>query len=148
MLTSSKCVVMGSRGLLNRESDLLRVWVSCPAGIVSGKSECPVLAPLSIPRLRWDPWARHRTPNCSPGAAALAAHCSGCVFTVCVCVCLFTSHCCVCVHLDRLNAEPKFQVWNTILGHTSFPFPPSYTHLCKIQWQKCFNSTKDTSLNG
>ncbi len=21
------------------------------------------------PRLRWDPWARHRTPNCSPGAA-------------------------------------------------------------------------------
>ncbi len=27
----------------------------------------------------------------SPGAAALAAHCSGCVFTVCVCV-----HYCVC----------------------------------------------------
>ncbi len=25
----------------------------------------------SIPRLRCDPWARHRTPNCSPGAAAI-----------------------------------------------------------------------------
>ncbi len=22
----------------------------------------------TIPRLRWDPWARHRSPNCSPGA--------------------------------------------------------------------------------
>ncbi len=28
----------------------------------------------------------------SPGAGAMAAHCSGCVFTVCV----FTTHCCVC----------------------------------------------------
>ncbi len=32
-----------------------------------------------------------------------------------VCVCLFTSNCCVCVHLDGLNAEH-------ILGHTSRPF--------------------------
>ncbi len=32
--------------------------------------------PPSIPRLRWDPWARHRTPNYSPGATA-----------ICVCVC-------------------------------------------------------------
>ncbi len=24
----------------------------------------------TCPRLRWDPWARHRTTNCSPGAAA------------------------------------------------------------------------------
>ncbi len=31
------------------------------------------------PRLRWDPWARHRTPDCSPGAAMSAAHCTGCV---------------------------------------------------------------------
>ncbi len=37
--------------------------------------------------------------------------CSGCVFTVCVCV--FTSHSCVCVHLDGLNAEHKFWVWVT-----------------------------------
>ncbi len=26
---------------------------------------------------------------------------------------------CVCVHLDGLNAEHKFRVWVTILGHTS-----------------------------
>ncbi len=46
----------------------------------------PALSPPSIPRLRC-PWARHRTPNCSPGAAAyMAAHCSGCVFMLCVCV--------------------------------------------------------------
>ncbi len=49
------------------------------------------LSPPSIPWLRC-PWARHRTPNCSPGAGAMAAHCSGCVFTVCV----LTTHCCVC----------------------------------------------------
>ncbi len=46
---------------------------------------------------------------------------------VCVCVCLFTTHCCVCVHLDGLNAEHKFQVLDTILGHTSFPFLKLYS---------------------
>ncbi len=30
------------------------------------------------PRLGWDPWAGRRAPNCSPGAASSAAHCSGC----------------------------------------------------------------------
>ncbi len=40
-----------------------------PAGIVGGGSACTVLSPPSIPRLRF-PWARHRTPNCSPDAAA------------------------------------------------------------------------------
>ncbi len=35
---------------------------------------------------------------------------------LCVCVCVFTA---VCVHLDGLNAEHKFRVWVTILGHTS-----------------------------
>ncbi len=29
---------------------------------------------------------------------------------------------CVCVHLDGLNAEHKFRVWVTILGHTSLHF--------------------------
>ncbi len=28
-------------------------------------------------------------------------------------VCLFTSHCCVCVHLDELKAEHKFREWVT-----------------------------------
>ncbi len=53
--------------------------------------EWTALSPPSIPWLRC-PWARHWTPNCSPGAGAMAALCSGCVFTVCV----FTTHCCVC----------------------------------------------------
>ncbi len=43
----------------------------------------------------------------------MAAHCSGCVFMVCVCSLL-----CVCT-LDGLNAEHKFRVWVTILGHMS-----------------------------
>ncbi len=57
-----------------------RLWVrvSGPAGIVGGGSKCPVVSPPSIPRLRF-PWARHWTPNCSPRAATLAAHCSRCV---------------------------------------------------------------------
>ncbi len=63
-----------------------------------------LLSPPSIPRLRC-PSARHRTPNCSPGAAAMAAHCSGCVFTT------------VCVHLGGLNAEHKFPS----MGHHTWP---------------------------
>ncbi len=43
---------------------------------------------------------------------------------VCVCVCVFVCSLltAVCVHLDGLNAEHKFRVWVTILGHTSRPF--------------------------
>ncbi len=59
-----------------------------------------------------------------------------CVHGVCVvCVCLFTSHCCVCVHLDGLNAEHKFRVRVTILGHMSRPFLPFFLSL-----HKCFSS--------
>ncbi len=64
--------------------------------------------PPSIPQLRWDPWVRHRTPNCPSN---MAAHCSGCVFS---------THCCVCA-LGWWNVH-KFRVWDTILGHTSHPF--------------------------
>ncbi len=39
---------------------------------------------------------------------------------VCECVCSILTA--VCVHLDGLNAEHKFQVWDTILDHTSRPF--------------------------
>ncbi len=39
---------------------------------------------------------------------------------VCECVCSILTA--VCVHLDGLNAEHKFQVWDTILDHTSGPF--------------------------
>ncbi len=60
-----------------------------------------------------------------------------CVVCVCVCVCvfvclfvclfvvlfcLFTTHCCVCAHLDGLNAEDQFRVWVTILDNTSLFF--------------------------
>jgi len=55
------------------------------------------LSPPSKPRLRC-PRARHRAPKCSPGAAALAPHCSGCVFTVCVHSLLCVCSRCVCVH--------------------------------------------------
>ncbi len=41
-----------------------------------------------------------------------------CVHGVCVCVC---SLLCVCT-LDGLNAEHKFRVWVTILGHMSLHF--------------------------
>ncbi len=50
-------------------------------------------------------------PQLLPGRRNMAAHCSGCVFTA------------VSVHLDGLNAEDKFRVWVTILGHTPLPFP-------------------------
>ncbi len=37
-------------------------------------------------------------------------------------VCVFTA---VCVHLDGLNAEHKFRVWVTILGHMALHFKQS-----------------------
>ncbi len=48
----------------------------------------------------------------------MAAHCSGCVFTVCVCSLL-----CVCT-LDGLIAEHKFRVWSPYLAvcHITFTF--------------------------
>ncbi len=66
------------------------------------------------------PLSKALNPQLLPGAAALAAHCSGCVFTT------------VCVHLDGLNAEHKFWVGVTILGHMSLH---SLTHY----W--CFSLT-------
>ncbi len=50
------------------------------------------------------PRALEQWPPTAPGA------CSQCVFT---------THCCVCVHLDGLNAEDQFRVWVTILDNTS-----------------------------
>ncbi len=52
-----------------------------------------------------------------------------CVHGVCVCSLLCVCvHCCVCAHLDGLNAEHKFRVWVTILGHISRHF---HFHLWK-----------------
>ncbi len=53
-------------------------------------SECTVLS-FIITRLRWDPWARHRTPK----------------------------------HLDGLNAEHKFWVWEPYLATCHFT-----SHIC------------------
>ncbi len=118
-----------------------------PAGIVGGVSECTALSSPSIPRLR-SPWACHRTPNCSPGAAAeTTAHCSGCVFMVCV----FTLCVCACA-LGWVNAEYEFRVWVSKLGcmsrhchsdrkktersHFTLAFPNStWTHFYKW-WTK------------
>ncbi len=72
-----------------RELDLLlvQVRVSLLAGIVGGGSECPLF------HLQYHDWGETLEQGTEP-PTALAAHCSGCVFTVCV----FTIVCvCVCV---------------------------------------------------
>ncbi len=59
------------------------------------------------------PLSKAPNPQLLPGRNSnMAAHCSRCVFTVCVCSLL-----CVCT-LDEFNAEHKFQLWVTTLGHT------------------------------
>ncbi len=55
--------------------------------------------PHSIPRLMWDPWARHRTPNCSPGTVAIC--CPLLRMCVCVCVC---SLLCVCTWMGWMRS--------------------------------------------
>ncbi len=94
---------MGSRGLMIESRTHNRKVASSslgPAGIVGGGSECTALSPPSISQLRC-PWARHRTHNCSPGTTAkMAAHCSRCVFTVCVCSLL-----CVCTWMGKCRAQ-------------------------------------------
>ncbi len=66
------------------------------------------------------PLRKAPNPQLLPGRRSI-----GCpLLRVCVHgVCVFTA---VCVHLDGLNAEHKFQIWVTILGHTSCHF----TSLC------------------
>ncbi len=49
-------------------------------------------------------------PQLLPECPALAAHCSGFVFTA------------VYVHFAGLNEEHKLRVWVTIIGHTSLHF--------------------------
>ncbi len=72
--------------------------------------------PPSIPRLRWDPWERHRTPKCSPGAVAIWLPTAPGLCSRCVCECVFTT---LCVHLNGLNAEHNFRVWVTIWPHAT-----------------------------
>ncbi len=67
----------------------------------------------SIPILLNSKVTRKSTEAINQGSVETHAlpSCSGCVFTA------------VSVHLDGLNAEDKFRVWVTILGHTPLPFP-------------------------
>ncbi len=50
------------------------------------------------------------------------------------CVCVHS----VCVHLDGLNAEHKFRVWVTILGHTSLHFRKTDANVCASIWLNIF----------
>ncbi len=77
----------------------------------------------------------HRSINGCPLLRA-CVHCCVCVFTaVCVCVCVCT--------LDGLNAEHKFRVWVTILGHMSrhfhvnchFGIGVSIENVIRINWR-------------
>ncbi len=115
--------------LIHRASDLLgsnrgsgrNCWVN---------NECPL-------HLQYHDWGETFEQVTEPPTAPRAPqHClptEPCVYVcvcmcVCVCVCVCERKCvcvcvcvhyCVCVHLDGLNAQHKFWVWVTILGHTS-----------------------------
>ncbi len=71
----------------------------------------------------------------------MAAHCSGCVFTVCVCV-----HCCVCaftavcVHFGWVKCRAQFRVWVTILGRMSLHFHFQYGVIKIALFQKGLNN--------
>ncbi len=107
-----------------------------PAGIVVGGSECTALSPPLIPWLRC-PWARHRTPICSPGCPLLRVCVHGVCVSQCVCVC---SLLCVCT-LDGLDAEHTFWVWVTILGCMSrlFHFQFDLCTVCVRTWHNSLN---------
>ncbi len=102
----------------------MRVRVSGPTGIVGGGSECPALSPPWIPQLRWDPWARHHTTNCSPGAHCHCPLLRVCVHGVCVCVFVFTSHCCVCA-LGWVKCRSQIPS----MGHHTWPHVLSFPFL-------------------
>ncbi len=72
------------------------------------------------------PLSKAPIPQLLPGRRNMAAHCSGCVFTA------------VSVHLAGLNAEDKFRVWVTILGHTPLPFPFPFPLSTQVTWQTFF----------
>ncbi len=104
-------LIWGSRGLMVRESDS---WarVSGPAGIVGGGNESTALSLL--PQYPNEvSLSKALNPQLLPGSRSI----NGCpLLRVCVCFLL-----CVCVcTLNGLNAEHKFWVRVTILGHVTF----------------------------
>ncbi len=89
----------------------LRVRVSGQHGIVGGGNVQRSLHPQYH---NWGALEQGTKPPTAPRAPQhkMAAHCSGCVFTVCMCVCT----------LDGLIAEHEFRVWVTILSQMSRHF--------------------------
>ncbi len=102
----------GSRGLMVKESDSSRAGRNCRWGELM-YSALSTLNTTTEVRLSKTP-----NPQLLPGRRSI----NGCpLLRVCVhgvCVC---SLLCVCT-LDGLNAENKFWVWVTILGHMSLHF--------------------------
>ncbi len=104
----------GSRGLLDRVglvTQRLRVRVSGPAGIVGGG----VYVQRSLSTLNTEMRCLSKAPNPQLLPRRLSWLPSDYL-------CFFSSHCCVCAHLNGLNEEHKFRLWVTIIGHTSPPF--------------------------
>uniref|UniRef100_A0A8C1PLL0 Hemoglobin embryonic subunit alpha-like n=1 Tax=Cyprinus carpio TaxID=7962 RepID=A0A8C1PLL0_CYPCA len=80
------------------------------------------------------PLSKAPNPQLLPGRRSIkmAAHCSGCVFTVCVCT------------LDGLKTEHEFRVWVPILGCMSrhFHFHFQFNSLCLSRMLVVYPQTK------
>ncbi len=99
-------------------------WMTSALFTLSAMTEVRPLSKAPDPQLL----PGHRSINCCP-LLLLCVH-GVCVFTTLCWVCV-----CVCVHLDGLNAEHKFWVWDTIPGHTSrhFRFFPFFSPYCPLR---------------
>ncbi len=86
------------------------------------------------------PLSKGPNPQLLPGRRSI----NGCpLLWVCVHdVCVFTA---VCVHLDGLNAEHKFLVWVTILGHMSRHFHFHF-HIRRASFSIFYRASKHIHL--
>ncbi len=133
----------GSCGLIDRDPKVTGSSLRSGSDCWWGEWITSALSPPSIPWLSC-PWARHRTPNCSPGAAALAAHCSGCVFTVCVCVCVCVFTVCVCVCVFSRCVCALGWVKCRVMGHyfltfLTFKNVKKFSSACKHFWTETWH---------
>ncbi len=83
------------------------------------------------------PLSKEPKPQLLPGCRSIGCPLLWvCVHGECVCVCTLLTA--VCVHLDGLNAEHKFQVRATIIGHKSPPFLFPIEYIWSIiKWKIC-----------
>ncbi len=126
----------GSRGLMDRVGLVtwrLRVRVSGQAGIVGRESECTALSSTIL--------SKHRTPNYSPGAVAIWLPAAPGVCSL------------LCVHLDGLNAEHTFQVWDgspylaTITSLSQFIGGKISQTILSVKWLQLLLLGGDTTEN-